>query len=158
MGPTYAIVDEPRTSRYVRWATQPYFPLLALVMGGAWAAWPWYAFNSVALGSRTRGRELGLVAVGFVGAVIIAVALGALYHAGVLTRITLPYAQLVLVVWKIGLSYWLYELQSRPAALRQHYGGVLRNGAMVVVAAAFVRFVVLDRLGEVGQLVALVFG
>jgi hypothetical protein len=137
--PTYRIVDEPRGSRIEHLATRPYFPLLALVLGGAWVSWPWFAVNAIALGGMTRRREILLAVAGFAGSATIAGAIWALYGASVLGPRGLPYAYLVLTLWKLGVSYWLYELQERAAEIRQHYVGRLAGGAGLVMAALIAR-------------------
>jgi len=45
----------------------------------------------------------------------------------------------VVTLWKLGISYWLYELQSRSFGLYQYFGGVVRSGLAVVVLAAFAK-------------------
>jgi hypothetical protein len=137
--PAYRIVDEPRGSRLAHLATKPYFPLLALVLGGPWISWPWFAVNAAALGGLTRRREMLLVAAGFAGSAAIVGAIWALYDVSLLTPRSQPYAFLVLTLWKLGVSYWLYELQERAAELRQHYAGKLANGMGLVVVALIAR-------------------
>ena len=53
----YAIADEPEASRLAHLTVRPSMPLLALMLGGAWIAWPWFALNAYAMGSPTRRRE-----------------------------------------------------------------------------------------------------
>jgi hypothetical protein len=159
MQPSYAIVDEPRRSAVSRMATRPYFPLLALMLGGCWLAWPWFAFNSFALGSATRAREIAVVAAAFVGSGLLAITLALFYGVGILNDKTFEYAAIVLVIYKLGMSYWMHSLQEPSAELYAHYGGALRNGAAVVVLGLFLRSAVMDQLhASGGALLVLVLG
>jgi hypothetical protein len=137
--PIYRIVDEPLPSRLGRMAVRPYFPLLATMLGGVLVAWPWFAVNAFALGSVTRRREVSLVVGGFFGTCAYVWAYAVLDKAGKVPASVVPYASILLVVWKLLISYWLYELQERAAQLRTHFGARLRSGAGVVAAAFIVR-------------------
>src|SRR5580698_601996 len=128
MGPTYTLVDEPRPSAITHLAVRPYFPLLALMLGGGWIGWSWFAVNAVALGGGTRTRELVLCAAAVAGTAALWVGLSMLHAAHVLGDGARPYSMLALVVWKLGIGYVLYESQSRTASLREYYGGRLANG------------------------------
>ena len=60
----YHIPDEPRPGGLVRWAVNPVWPFIAVMLGGAWLSWGWFLFNGAAIGSPSRARERLLVAVG----------------------------------------------------------------------------------------------
>ncbi|MGN7743972.1 hypothetical protein ACTJKT_28835 [Pseudomonas sp. 22526] len=136
----YRIEDEPRPGALARFAVSPFWPLLALMMGGLWLGLPWFVLNSVAVGSPTRVREWIWVAVGVVGSVIIGLALISLLNNGYLsTQAQIQYALLVLVVWKLSIGYVLFTLQNATIELYQYYGGVLNRFApLVALAGAFV--------------------
>ena len=133
----YRIPDEPTTSGLSSMAVQPLWPLLAIMFGGAWLSWPWFAFNAFATGSPTRGRELALAIGGFVGTVAIALGLSGLIYGGVITKSTAPYAFVSVTVWKLVVSYVLYSLQSRSFHLYEHFGGSVRSGFPLAVVAGF---------------------
>lgn len=135
----YSLIDEPHPSRLSHLTVRPTVPLLALMLGGAWLAWPWFALNSVAMGSPTRRRELALVVMGFGVSVVLA---GLLVWALQSGRMPLPvarYAVLGVVVWKLGIAYTLHILQSRTFGVYEHFGGPVRNGTPLLVPAFVLR-------------------
>jgi hypothetical protein len=134
---SYRIPDEPTASGLSSMAVQPLWPLLAVMFGGAWLSWPWFAFNAFATGSPTRGRELALAAGGFAGSAAISLGLFALIQRGALTQSSVRYAFILLTVWKLFVSYVLYRLQSRSFHLYEHFGGTVRSGFAVAVVAAY---------------------
>lgn len=135
----YRIDDEPRPGTLARFAVSPFWPLLGLMMGGAWLGLPWFLFNSVAVGSPTRTRETLLVAASFVGSVLIGLLLIWLVKSGFIgTEAGVQYALLVLLIWKLAIGYVLYIQQNATVELYQYYGGVLNKyGVLVVLAGAF---------------------
>ena len=143
---SYQIADEPAPGNLARFAVNPVFPLLALMLGGVWLAFPWFAFNSIAVGSPTRRAELAWLVGGLLAFVVICVAIIAAYESGLISENGLPYAILALVVAKIGVGYAVHVLQSRTIEIYEHFGGVLQNGVWGVAAAFFVG----DRLIEGG--------
>ena len=48
-----------------------------------------------------------------------------------------PYALLTLTALKLGVTYWLHILQSRTFEVYEYYGGVVRQGFVVILAAYF---------------------
>jgi hypothetical protein len=155
MRPTYSIIDEPRSSAVSHLAVAPLYPLLALMVGGGWIGWPWFAFNAFALGSATRVRENVIAVAALMGSFLITLATMFYFarHGG--SEAHVEYALLVAVVWKLGLGYWTSEFQSRAVELRRHFGGVTRNGLVVVVIASLVRPEVLEALRGRALLLAL---
>jgi hypothetical protein len=145
----YRIVDEPRPSAHAELSVNPFFILLAVMLGGVWLAWPWFVFNSLAIGSATLRREVALVIAGFVGSGAL-IGLGArLVAGGVIDERTLPYAFLVLVVWKLAVSYVVLTNQARSHQLHEYFGGPTKNGMWVVLLGFFARRTVLGALGGV---------
>ena len=61
---TYQIADEPIETSLRAYVVRPSAPLMAIMLGGAWLSWPWFAFNAIAMGSPTRRKEIGLCAAG----------------------------------------------------------------------------------------------
>ncbi|WPO98672.1 hypothetical protein SFA35_18820 [Pseudomonas sp. HR96] len=137
---TYRIDDEPRPSAWARLAVSPLWPLLGLMLGGTWLGLPWFAFNSVAVGSPTRTRELTLVAVGIAGSVVIGLMLVHAVNVGYIrSAASWQYALLLVLIWKLAIGYALFVQQSATIELYQYYGGVLnRFGIVVVLLATFV--------------------
>jgi hypothetical protein len=136
---TYRIDDEPRPGPWARMAVSPFWPLLALMLGGCWLGLPWFAFNAIAVGSPTRTRELCLVAAGFAGSVVIALMLVQLVQAGyIASEAGVQYALLVLLIWKLAVGYALFVQQSATIELYQYYGGTLsRYGIAVALVGSF---------------------
>jgi hypothetical protein len=149
----YQIADEPKPSPLARLAVNPLFPFLAVMLGGVWIAWPWFAFNSFAIGSPTRKREIAwlvggiLLALLLTAAVFVSVGLGALPVSGV------PYAMLVITVVKLAVLYAVFLLQSRTIEIYQYYGGKLATGVWVLVLSFYFRSPVIDALPDMARLV-----
>lgn len=135
MSATYRIQDEPRPGAMGHLVVNPVFPLLASMMTGVWLGLPWFVFNAFAMGSTTRRKELGLALAVVPGAWLLYLLIGNLLVAGVLSRGSGPYAGVSIIVWKLAMGYALFNLQQRSFALHQYYGGVVRNGALVLVAS-----------------------
>ena len=136
---SYRIEDEPQPGSLSQAAVNPVWPLLAVMLGGAGLSWPWFALNGFALGSPHRRQELAWAIGGFAGSVAILLLIFSLAHAGVLAGLGVSYALIGLIVWKLGVSYWLYTLQSRSFGLYRYFGGPVKNGALIVFAALFLR-------------------
>ena len=137
-GRSYRLPDEPRPGALGQLVVHPMWPLLAVMFGGVWLSWPWFVFNAWALGSPTRVRETLTAVAGFVGSCVL---FGALIMTSValdLPDAALKYLFLALVIWKLGVSYLLAELQGRGFEVYAWYGGVARNGLFVAVAGGLV--------------------
>jgi len=146
---SYRIDDEPQPGRLAQLAVDPLWPLLGLMPGGVWLSWPWFLVNGYAVGSPTREREFACVMGGLVGATLITTVILYLLGIEVIDQRGVKYALLILIVWKIGVSYVLYSLQSRTIQIYEYYGGVLRNGLVVlVVGAFFIRRPVMDAVAH----------
>jgi hypothetical protein len=135
---SYRIPDEPTASGLSTVAVQPFWPLLAVMFGGSWLSWPWFALNAFATGSPTRGRELALAVGGFAGSAVISVGLILLAQREILTASSAPYAVIVLTVWKLVVSYILYMLQNRSFHLYEHFGGGVRNGFAAAMVGGWI--------------------
>lgn len=143
---SYRIQDEPQPGAWTHLVVHPMWPLLAVMFGGAFVSWPWFAINGFAVGSPTRRRELALAAGGFVGALLITLGVVLLASQSILSDVGVRYALIGLTVWKLGVSYWLFVLQSRSFSLYEHFGGTVRNGLLVVLVAGLARSRVLEAL------------
>lgn len=133
----YRIADEPKPGALQHLVVDPLWPFLAIMFGGAWLSWPWFIFNGFAVGSPSRRRELAIALGGFVAS---AGALFVLFYAvgiGWLPTGGLPYGLLVVVVVKLAVTYWLHVLQASTFEIYTYYGGAVRSGVIVLVAAYF---------------------
>jgi hypothetical protein len=134
---TYRIPDEPVDSRHRGWVTDPFWPLLGVMLAGAWLGAAVFAFNAWSLRGPTWQREIWLSLAMLAGAALLAVLLGQSEAAGMLPAVAAKYAILLIVAWKLGLAYWIYYLQHTGFALYEYFGGKAYNGLIVVIAGAF---------------------
>jgi hypothetical protein len=142
---TYVLPDEARPGALGNYVVRPSAPLMASMVAGAWLAWPWFAFNAIALGSPTAKRELGLCALATLGTAALAAVLLALLRGGWLdSRTEVQLGLLVISTWKVGMAYWLTIVQDRTFHIYEYYKGVVRNAAPVLVAGFWLRPYVLD--------------
>ena len=135
---TYELIDEPKPGALSRFAVKPFWPLLAVMLGGAWLSWPWVVLNGFAVGSPTRRRELFWAIAGVAGSGLLLLLLINLQRQEILTGLPLKLAVIGLVVFKLYVTYMLYILQSRSFALYEYFGGQTANGLPVVLIGAFV--------------------
>lgn len=134
----YHIADEPAPGPLSRFAVNPIFPLLGLMLGGAWLAWPWFAFNSWAVGSPTRRKEAVWLVAGLIALVASSALVFRLSEAEIVPRAAVPYLVLAIVVVKLAVAYVVYALQSQTVEIYQYFGGKLQNGVWVAAASYFV--------------------
>jgi hypothetical protein len=136
---TYQIADEPAPGPLARFAVNPLFPFLSFLIGGLWIAWPWFAFNGIAVGSPTWRREwlwLGASVVVISGLLLV---LAELILAEVLVAPWSRYAGLIVPLVKLTTLYAVFVLQSRTIEIYEYYGGVLRNGVLVLAVIFLLR-------------------
>ncbi len=134
---TYRIRDEPRPGALANVAVNPVWPLFGVMFGGAGLSWTWFLVNGAAIGSPTRRQELGWAVGGFLCALVLIQAILYLAANELLSPLGIRYCMVGLTVCKLSVSYWLFTLQSRSFHLYEHFGGRVRNGALVVVAGFF---------------------
>jgi hypothetical protein len=140
----YQIADEPAPSTLARFAVNPLYPMLAAMLAGVWFAWPWFAFNSFAIGSPTRRAELAWLVAGLILPPGIGSALILARGAALLPASAGPYIGLAVIVSKLVVVYAVFLLQSRTIEIYEYYGGKLVNGIWALLAAFYVG----DRLLE----------
>lgn len=147
---TYRIVDEPRPGGLSHLTVQPFWPLLALMLGGSWLGWPWLVVNGLAIGSASRRREQLWVFAGFFGSCLLILGAIGLFATGTIGTRGLRYALLPAVVWRLSAAYAVYRLQQSSFALYEYFEGRVRNGMLMVVVGYFGRGVLADQLGAGG--------
>ncbi|NMO17649.1 hypothetical protein HPC49_15115 [Pyxidicoccus fallax] len=145
---TYAIIDEPRPGALQKWVVNPIWPFFALMFAGSWLALPWFAFNGVAMGSATRRRELLVVLLATPLKVGLAIFMLMLHRKTGLPDEALRYFLVVVMTLKLGLGYWLFNLQQPSFNLYQYFDGPVRNGVFVVMGGALVHEPVMDLFGS----------
>ena len=141
---TYQIADQPLDSSLRDYAVRPSVPLFSIMLCGAWMAWPWFAFNALAIGSPTRRKEIGLCIAAFAGTAVLGAALLALVDAGLLPKGTpLRLALLAVTAFKLAITYHIAFIQERTFHVYEYYGGPVRNAGRILTAGWFVRGLVL---------------
>lgn len=136
----YEIPDEPRPTSLGHLVVQPTAPLLATMLCGAWLAWPWFAFNAIAMGSPTRRREVAMCGIAVGGTVVLAIVVIALWRAGIIdSRTQLRLALLGIATWKLCFAYWVCTVQSRTFHVYEYYGGAVRSAFGLLAAGAVLR-------------------
>ncbi|MGH8079337.1 MAG: hypothetical protein ACREP7_02100 [Lysobacter sp.] len=143
----YRLPDEPLPSGLSRYAVDPLWPLLTLMLAGGGFGLLWFAFNAAALGSPTRWREWGCVALSAVGGPLLAVAIYAAEYHDLLSAAQTPYASLSILLLKLGIAYALYMMQQRCFEIWEYYGGQARNGMVMMILLAVVGRGALDTSG-----------
>lgn len=133
----YRIQDEPRPGSLAHLAVNPVWPLFAVMFGGAGLSWSWFLVNGAALGSPTRRREIAWAIGGIAGSLALILGIVYLHHQELLGSLGVRYSLVGLTVWKLAVSYWLFTLQNRTFHLYEHFGGRVRNGALVVLVGFF---------------------
>ncbi len=134
---SYRIADEPRPSTLSHLAVNPVWPLFGVMFGGAALSWTWFLVNGAAIGSPTRRQESSLAIGGMAGSLILILAIFTLAGQEILGELGVRYSLVALTVWKLAVSYWLFTLQGRSFHLYEHFGGTVRNGALIVIVGFF---------------------
>lgn len=132
----YRLPDEPVPSDLSRYAVDPMWPLLAVMLGGNGFGLAWFVFNGLALGSPNRVREWVYVAISLVGSGLLLVLLALAQGNDWLQGPELRYAGLSLVVLKLSIAYALYMAQQACFDIWEHYGDTARNGLPVLILLA----------------------
>jgi hypothetical protein len=126
MTPTYRILDEPTLSPLASFAVNPMWIVLATILLQP-LAWAWFLFNSFALGSPTRRREVLSVAIGLGLLVVLGRLPGWAEQQGLLTAAGFkpyaPYWQILQQFLVLGVSYRLFLYQAVPHQIFRHLRG-----------------------------------
>lgn len=147
MQESYKIIDEPAPTAISRVAVNPVWIFLASLFGGTGIGLLWFAINAFAISSASRLRELGFVLVGLAGTPVIYLTLGGLIGMGWIGPSLEPYLHLVVTGFQLLVIYLLHLSQHKSYELFSLYGGVGRNGLLVIVALAFLRPQLAEALG-----------
>ena len=135
----YRIADEPALGRWQGWAVDPSWPLVGLMLAGAWLAWPWLWLNSAALGSPTARQERAWIAAGLVGSAALGAIVLALVAKGALRGpVAVQVALLGITAWKLGAAAAVHRLQARTLPRFVGEGGEAQSGLGALLVAIFV--------------------
>jgi hypothetical protein len=141
---TYQIADEPIETSLRAYVVRPSTPLLAIMLCGAWLAWPWFAFNAIAMGSPTRRKEIALCVAAFAGTALLAALVIALARSGVLPPGAPEKIGLLVVrTFKLTITYYISTVQDRTFHVYEYYGGPVRGAGWVLSAGYWVRGLVI---------------
>lgn len=149
----YRIADEPSPGPLSAFAVRPLWPFVAVMLGGVWLSWSWFALNAIAVGSPTKRKEWIWIAGGLLGCAVLLLGLSAIEQAELVPETYMKYLGLVLVVWKLSVTYVLFTLQSHTIDMYEYYGGPVRNGLVVVIASLFVSPAVLGALPDFARVI-----
>ena len=145
----YHLPDEPRPGALAANVVNPVWPFFAFMLVGPWFGLPWFAFNSVAMGSPSLWREAIAMGVALVGSVLLLLGITYAMHIGLLDKQSARYAVLGMVALRLGCCYAITIMQSRVFELHTYFGGVARNGSVVLILAmAILRPIVVPMLGS----------
>jgi hypothetical protein len=123
----------------------PFWALLAVMMGGAAFGALLFALNAWFLRGPTWRREIELSITMLVGAGILGFLLVQAEASGAIPTGAVKYAFLIVVAWKLAVTYWIYYLQQTGFALFEYFGGKAQNGlAIVFVGAILLRRVIVE--------------
>ena len=133
MAATYRIPDEPIGGETRGWIIEPFWPLLATMLAGAWLGAALFAVNAWFLRGPHWQREIALCAAMLIGAGALQVLAAGAGEAGLISQGAVEYALLSVIAWKLCTAYWLFFLQQNGFALYQYFGGKVQNGLPVVL-------------------------
>ena len=142
----YRLPDEPQPGMLAANACDPLWPFLGMMLVGTWFGLGWFAFNTFALGSPTRSRELALIALALIGSAALVFALDAAFAHGWLDKRSMRYAVLSLTCLRLGCGYALSVLQNRVFELHTYFGGAAAAGGAVLVGAMVIVRPTVNRL------------
>jgi hypothetical protein len=125
---------------------KPMWPLLAFMFGGVWLAWPWFLLNEYLMRSDDLQRQAKTVLVGLLGSIVFAFLVITLLEMEILELREARYAYLVMLTWKLGISYTLHSRQSQSFELWSYFGGLGRNGAMVAIGGSIAAPMLFERI------------
>lgn len=153
----YRIIDEPQPGLMAHLTVNPFWCLFGVMFGGTWLSWPWFIFNGWAMGSPSRRQELLWAVLGLVCVSLAATGLVLALDRNDIAIETFRYCVVGVVGLKLVVSYRIMLLQSQTFELHEYYGGIVRNGALGVLAGYFLRSHVLpDVEGPVSLILVLV--
>src|SRR5689334_12324551 len=101
----YEIVGEPSQTPLSQLMTNPFWAVLATMLGGVWLGWSWFVLNSLAIGSMHRKKEIATVVLGLLGSMGFTLLGLWAVQQGRLDAKLLPYATTLLIAWKLAISY-----------------------------------------------------
>lgn len=145
----YQIADEPAPTELSHYVVRPTAPLMAVMLCGAWLAWPWFAFNAYAMGSPTKKKEIALC----LGAFAVTAVLGALWvflvDSDIITsRLWARLTLLAIITFKVGASYYICSVQNQTFHVYQYYGGAVAAARKVLAAGLLLRSFVIGAIDD----------
>lgn len=115
----YRIMDEPAPSGLGRYAVNPFFPFLLLMLLGPLGFVAFLA-NSVALNGPRKSREITLCLAGYIGIRLIGFQLDGMLDSGALPLDSAPYLATLLTALRLGVGYFIFVSQAETHELRNY--------------------------------------
>ena len=141
---SYQIADEPHETSLAKYVVRPGVPMMAAMVAGTWLAWPWFAFNAIAMGSPTRRKEIALCVAAVLGTGVLGALVIALARAGVIANgAPLRLALLGIVTFKLTITYYISMVQDRTFHVYEYYGGTVRAAGAILAAGYVLRSLVI---------------
>lgn len=132
---SYLIADEPHDSSWKNLVVHPNAPLLAQILCGSWLALPWFVFNSYAIGSPSRRKEIMLCATQLAGTLVLgALLLWARGNGVIESRTLFQLGLLAITGWKLAVGYAITRTQSVPFQVHEQAGGASRSPTLVIMS------------------------
>ena len=146
---TYQIADEPVETSLRAYVVRPSAPLLAIMVGGAWLSWPWFAFNSFAIGSPTRRKEVSMCVAAVLGTAALAGVFLALWNRDIIeSKAAIRIGLHALSSFKLKMAYAICNVQSRTFHVYEYYGGTVRKAYSVLMAGYYLRAIIVGGLDD----------
>jgi hypothetical protein len=150
----YQIIDEPTPGPLARVIVNPFWPLLGLMLGGAWLAWPWFLLNSHALGSATKRREQLLVGAAVLGSIVLAFLVAATVPSEQAFK-PFGYALLGMRAFKLAMGYLLLTTQRPSFQIHETFGGKSLNAVAIIAVGYGLRSLLLGKIENLVLLLVL---
>jgi hypothetical protein len=149
----YHILDEPRGSRTSALIVNPFWPLLGLMLAGAWLGALLFALNAWLLRGPSWFRELALSVAILAGSPLIFLGLVVMDNHGWLPAGSAQYALLLIVVWKLCVAYWIFFLQQTAFSLHEYFSAHTQTrsipaGAAMVAAGTVLKAGVVNAIAS----------
>jgi hypothetical protein len=129
----YPIVDDRRPGGLERYCVDPYWVMLALLLGGAWLGWPWFVLNAFALGATSKWREIGLVGASIALSFLLVGVLLYARSARWISSQVFQYLVVVVPALKLGLGFLAFRSQEVSHAAYRYFGGDDQQGGVFVL-------------------------
>lgn len=131
---SYQIIDETRKSSFEKYSVNPVWPLLAVMLIGAWFGYLWFIINSIFLSSYYMKKEIAAIVAAILFSIGFILLLSHSYDQMLFPKIAIKYLLLLVVVIKLAAGYYLYLKQSHSFSLFEYFNDYeVRNGGLILL-------------------------